>query len=149
MSTGMNLKNKISCQLTVDSYTKLDESRIRKLLQEEPWDSVADWKVEIGEDPFDKPAIWVWVILESSQRFEQRDKIRRRVLEIIAGSGETRWVYVQFRTKQEQEELDDLERQEALEADREVSAWASLRTCWSRQRIFSTWPIRIRLTRPT
>ena len=122
-------ENKISCQLTVDgytktvdSYTKLDDYRIKKLLQEEAWDSVAAWKVETGEDPFNEPAIWVWVILESSQRFEQRDKIRRRVLEIIADLGETRWVYVQFRTKHEQEELDDLERQEALEAAQEVSA---------------------------
>ena len=78
--------------------------------------------METGEDPFNEPAIWVWVILESSQRFEQRDKIRRRVLEIIADLGEMRWVYVQFRTKHEQEELDDLERQEALEAAQEVSA---------------------------
>lgn len=99
-----------------------DESRIRKLLQKQAWDLVADWKVETGDDPFDEPSIWVWVILESSQKFKQRDKIRRRVLETIADSGEPRWVYVHFRTKQEQEELDDLERQEELEEAQEVSA---------------------------
>ena len=104
------------------TFETSDESRIMTLLQKEAWDLVADWKVETGDDPFDDPAIWVWVILKRSQRFEQRNKIRRRVLETIANSGEPRWVYVLFRTKQEQEELDDLERQEELEEARGVSA---------------------------
>ena len=99
-----------------------EESRIRQLLQEQTWDSVAAWKVETGEDPFGDPAIWVRVILESSQEFEQRHKIHKWVRKEIAESGEQRWVYVQFRTKQEQADLDELERQEALEEDREESA---------------------------
>ena len=78
--------------------------------------------METGEDPFGDPAIRVWVILESSQEFEQRHKTRKRVRETIVGSGEQRWVYIRFRTKQEQAELDELERQEALEEDREESA---------------------------
>lgn len=101
-----------------------EESWIKELLQglqkREAWDSlVASWKVEVGEDHFDEPGIWVWVILECSQRFAQRSQIRKRVVEAVAESGEERWVYVQFRTKEEQAELDELERQEALE---EVSA---------------------------
>ena len=96
-----------------------DEDRIfgslQELQEEEKWGSVSTWKVEIGEDPFDEPSIWVWVILECSQKFEERDKIRRRVLEKIADSGEKRWVYVQFRTKQEQEELDKEEQEERQE----------------------------------
>ena len=99
-----------------------EESRITELLRKQTWDSVAAWKVETGEDPFGDPAIRVWVILESSQEFEQRHKTRKRVRETIVGSGEQRWVYVQFRTKQEQADLDELERQEALEEDREESA---------------------------
>ena len=46
--------------------------------------------------------------------------MRRRVLETIADSGELRWLYVLFRTKQEQEELDDLEHQEELEEAQEA-----------------------------
>lgn len=99
-----------------------EESRITELLREQTWDSVAAWKVETGEDPFGDPAIQVWVILESSQEFEQRHKTRKRVRETIVGSGEQRWVYIRFRTKQEQAELDELERQEALEEDQEESA---------------------------
>lgn len=99
-----------------------EESRITELLRKQTWDSVAAWKVETGEDPFGDPAIRVRVILESSQEFEQRHKTRKRVREAIAGSGEQRWVYIRFRTKQEQAELDELERQEALEEDREESA---------------------------
>ena len=102
-----------------------EESRITELLREQTWDSVAAWKVETGEDPFGDPAIRVRVILERSQKFEQRHKIHKWVREAIAKSGEQRWVYVQFRTKQEQadlDKLDELERQEALEEDREESA---------------------------
>ena len=99
-----------------------EESRITELLREQTWDSVAAWKVETGEDPFGEPAIWVRVILESSQEFKERHKIHKWVRETIAGSGEQRWVYVQFRTKQGQAELDELERQEALEEDREEAS---------------------------
>ena len=92
---------------------------LRELQQKEEWISVvADWKVETGDDPFDDPAIWVWVILENMQEFEQLDKIRRRVLDTIDKPEETRWVYVQFSTKEEEEEE---KRQEALEAAQEVS----------------------------
>lgn len=99
-----------------------EESQITELLREQTWDSVAAWKVETGEDPFGDPAIRVWVILERSREFKQRNEIRKRVRETIVGSGEQRWVYIRFRTRQEQEDLDKLERQEALEEDREESA---------------------------
>ena len=99
---------------------------LEQLQQEEAWDSVADWKVETGDDPFNDPAIWVWVILESMQEFEQlgfeqRDKIRRRVLDTIDKPDETRWVYVQFSTKEEElgdepdDEAEEEKRQEAQE----------------------------------
>lgn len=98
------------------------ESQLKGLLGE-PSHPVDTWEVNTGEDHFDDPAIWVLVILESSQDFEKRDEIHKRVRKAIADSGEQRWVYVQFRTKEEQEELNKLEqeeeevqeRQEALE----------------------------------
>ena len=40
----------------------------------------------------------------------------------ISQAGDDRWVYIRFRTKAEQDELDALERQEALENSREASA---------------------------
>ena len=96
-------------------------SEIRGWLQEqkEEWPAsvarcVADWRVETGEDHLDDPAVWVWVILEDSvwgcleddAKSDQRDEICQRVLTHVAASGEERWVYVFFRTKMEQEELD-------------------------------------------
>ena len=87
-----------------------EESRIRDLLGRQSL--VDDWIVETGDDYFGDPGIWVWVILKSSQKFEQREKIEQQVLETIAKSGEKRWVYVQFRTKEEQEELEREEQEE-------------------------------------
>ncbi|MCY3536821.1 MAG: hypothetical protein OXH24_03865 [Cyanobacteria bacterium MAG IRC3_bin_20] len=87
---------------------------LQELQQKEAWDCVADWKVKTEDDPFNDRAIWVWVVLENMQEFErpgfeQRDKIRRRVLDTIDKPDETRWVYIQFSTKEEKK------RQEAQE----------------------------------
>lgn len=102
---------------------------LQELQQKEAWDCVADWKVETGDDPFNDLAIWVWVVLENMQEFErpgfeQRDKIRRRVLDTIDKPDETRWVYVQFSTKEEEElgdEPDDEPEEEKRQEAQEVS----------------------------
>ena len=74
-----------------------EESQIKKLLGElrHPVDT---WEVKTGEDHFDDPAIWVRVVLESSQDLEERDKIHEHIRKAIADSGEQRWVYVDFYT---------------------------------------------------
>ena len=102
---------------------------LEQLQKNEAWDSVANWKVETGDDPFNDPAIWVWIILKSMQEFEElgferRDKIRRRVLDTIDKPDETRWVYIQFSTKEEEElgdEPDDEPEDEKRQEAREVS----------------------------
>ena len=108
--------------MTIQATALLEESKILALLREQGHPLVADWKVKVGEDSLDYPAVWVWVILEAFQEFEQRDAIRKQVRERIAQGGDDRWVYVRFRTKAEQDDLDALERQEALEDSREASA---------------------------
>ena len=45
--------------------------------------------------------------------FEQLDKIRRQVLDTIDKPDETRWVYVRFRTREEQEELNEEKQRQA------------------------------------
>lgn len=108
--------------MTSQPTVTLEESEILDLLQKQdrPWrDLVAEWKVETGEDSLDDPAIWVWVILKSiksnQEELEQLDKIDKQVIETIAESGEKRWVYVQFRTKDEQDELEREEQEEFQE----------------------------------
>ena len=93
------------------------ESKLKECLGD-PSPPVDTWEVKTGEDHFDDPAIWVRVILESSQDFEKRDEIHKRVRKAIADSGEQRWVYVEFRTPEDQKELAQL----AEEESREVSA---------------------------
>ncbi|MXW41464.1 MAG: hypothetical protein F4Z75_10080 [Synechococcus sp. SB0668_bin_15] len=106
--------------------TALLEDREILALLEQPsqrWAApVAGWTVETGEDSLDYPAIWVWVLLETIQEFEQRDAIRKQVRERIAQSGERRWVYVRFLTQVGQAELAELEREEALEQSQEAPA---------------------------
>ena len=86
--------------------------------QDQPWAApVANWKVETGEDSLDYPAIWVWVFLATNQQseletsqeeFDKLDAIRKQVCGRIAKSGDDRWVYVRFRTKAGQVELEEL-----------------------------------------
>ena len=108
--------------MTIRSTVLAEEAKILALLRERGHPLVADWKVKTGEDSLDYPAIWVWVILETFQEFAQRDAIRQQVREQITQAGDDRWVYVRFRTKAEQDDLDALERQEVLEEAREASA---------------------------
>lgn len=82
--------------MTVRPTTLLEDREILALLEQpgQQWAApVTGWKVETGEDSLDYPAIWVWVILETIQEFEQRDAIRKQVQGRIAQSGEGRWVY--------------------------------------------------------
>lgn len=131
----------------------VNESQIRELLEsnqkEQQWnDLVADWRVTVGEDSLDEPAIWVWVILEEeSQEFPQQDAIRRDVRKLILGRmanlGEDHWVYVRFTTKaeeaEEEEGLDDSDQQgdfdesrirERLLEDQQEQPWNDLVTDW-------------------
>ena len=108
--------------MTIRSTAPLEASKILALLQEQGHPLVADWKVKAGEDSLDDPAVRVWVVLEVFQEFAQRDAIRKQVRERIAQARDDRWVYVRFRTKAEQDDLEALERQEALEEAREASA---------------------------
>jgi len=97
--------------MTIRSTPLLEEAKILVLLwgRGKQWAApVADWKVKTGEDSLDYAAIWVWVILETFQEFEQRDAIRQQVRERIAQAGDDRWVYVRFRTKAGQDDLDAL-----------------------------------------
>lgn len=55
--------------------------------------------MKTGEDSLDYPDVWMWVILEAFQKFEQRDAIRKQVRERIVQVGDDRWVYVRFLTK--------------------------------------------------
>ena len=120
--------------MTIKPKVSLEESDILSLLQEQgqPWAMpVADWGVETGEDSLDYPSIWVQVLLDADQPFEletsqeeleKLNTIRKQVRGRIAKSGEERWVYVRFRTKAGQAELDALERQQALEESQEELA---------------------------
>ena len=79
--------------MTIQSTPLLEEAKILALLREQGHPSVADWKVKVGEDSFDYPAVWAWGILEAFQEFEQRDAIRKQVRERISHAGDDLWVY--------------------------------------------------------
>ena len=57
---------------------------------------VSSWRVEIGIDATDEPAVWVWAMLDEEEvdldtGKRLRDAVRRE-------TGDERWVYVRFRS---------------------------------------------------
>ena len=109
----------------------LEDKQILELLEQpdQQWAApVTGWTVESGEDSLDYPTIWVLVLLDADQledsqeQFDKLEMIRKQVRERIAESGDRRWVYVRFRTRAGQAELDELEREEALEQSQEAPA---------------------------
>ncbi|MYJ59246.1 MAG: hypothetical protein F4094_01950 [Synechococcus sp. SB0672_bin_6] len=97
----------------------------------------------MGEDSLEDPAVWVWVVLGKSQEFPQLDAIREHARKLIgdqiAALGEDHWVYVQFRTKAEEEGLDNEDQsdhfdgsriRELLLNDQQEQPWKDLVANW-------------------
>jgi hypothetical protein len=66
-----------------------------------------------GTDSEGEPANWIWVVLradapESVRSWENRQKIRSRVIDLLGDAGVTDWVYVRFRSADEKSLLDSI-----------------------------------------
>jgi len=78
------------------------------------WSSIKDllgcyWRVELkeGRDADGDPALWVWIALradapDSEWTVEKRERIRERVMEVIAENEFEDWVFVRFRKDAEE-----------------------------------------------
>ena len=83
----------------------------RSLDQAQISNRVDHYVVVTEEDSTGDPAIRIWVILkdaygESQELDSDSTRIERRIFAVLRESGVESWPYVHFRTKTEQEEMD-------------------------------------------
>lgn len=66
---------------------------------------VSSWRVEVGPDATDDPAVWVWAMLEHEDvDFGTRSQLRSMVREAVRNETDgTHWAYVRFRGASETE----------------------------------------------
>lgn len=62
--------------------------------------SVSSWRVEIGIDAMDDPAVWVWAMLnEEEVDLDTGERLRDIVRDAVRReTGDESWVYVRFRS---------------------------------------------------
>lgn len=64
---------------------------------------VSSWRVEIGIDAADEPAVWVWAMLDEEEvDLDTGERLRDIVRAAIRReTGDEGWVYVRFRSASE------------------------------------------------
>ena len=67
---------------------------------------VSSWRVEMGPDATDDPAVWVWAMLEHENvDFGTRSRLRKIVQNLVRQEiDDAPWVYVRFRGASEVEQ---------------------------------------------
>lgn len=83
---------------------KISEALIREV--QRGLDDVERLDFETDVDSTGQPALWVWVVLrqgapETAWSWDNRERIRTRVIETLKDKGVSDWVYVRFRRADE------------------------------------------------
>ena len=66
---------------------------------------VSSWRVEVGPDATEDPAVWVWAVLEHEEvDVGTRSRLRKIVRDLVRSETDSDdWVYVRFRGASEAE----------------------------------------------
>lgn len=97
---------------------ELEISDVENILGKEEWDPpFYSCRVESDIDSLGDPALWVWVIYDVDEvDLEAAHQAGRKIQSLISEAGDERWVYVRFRTREEDEwanQDDDEDEQES------------------------------------
>ncbi len=96
---------------------ELEISDVEDILNKEEWSPpFYSCRVESDIDSLGDPALWVWVVYDVNEvDLEAAHQAERKIQSLISEAGDERWVYVKFRTREEDAEAD--------EDNDEVIAW--------------------------
>ena len=98
-----------------------DARDIERALAEMGWIiPVPEWYVETGLNSQDKPAVYVWVILENvleqygGPSYQTREALREQIWERVMAhvTPPPHWVYIRFRSVEEQRQAETMEIEE-------------------------------------
>jgi len=96
---------------------QLEISDVEKIVGNEAWDPpVHAIRVESDIDSLGDPALCVWIVYDVDEvDLEAAHQAERKIQSLISEAGDERWVYVRFRTREEDADTD--------EENDEESAW--------------------------
>ena len=84
---------------------ELEISDVEDILSKEEWSPpFYSYRVESDIDSLGDPALWVWVVYDVDEvDLEAAHQAERKIQSLISEAGDERWVYVRFRTREEDE----------------------------------------------
>ena len=91
------------------SMNELETGKIQAMLESKHWDPpVYSWRVESDLDSLGDQALWVWVVYDVEEvDLDAAHQAERRIQSLISEAGDERWVYVRFRTREEDADTEE------------------------------------------
>jgi hypothetical protein len=88
---------------------ELEMSDVEQIVNNEAWNPpVHAIRVESDIDSLGDPALWVWIVYDVDEvDLEAAHQVERRIQNLISEAGDERWVYVKFRTREEDADTDE------------------------------------------
>jgi hypothetical protein len=88
---------------------ELEISDVERIVSNVEWDPPAHAiRVESDVDSLGDPALWVWVVYDVDEvDLEAAHQVERKIQSLISEAGDERWVYVKFRTREEDADTDE------------------------------------------
>jgi len=88
---------------------ELEISDVEDILNKEEWSPpFYSCRVESDIDSLGDPALWVWVVYDVTEvDLEAAHQAERKIQSLISEAGDERWVYVRFRTREEDADTDE------------------------------------------
>lgn len=95
--------------MSTRALKELEISNVEQIVNNEEWDPpFYSIRVESDIDSLGDPALWVWVVYDVNEvDLEAAHQAGRKIQSLISEAGDERWVYVRFRTREEDEWADE------------------------------------------
>ncbi|MFM1901559.1 MAG: hypothetical protein RLZZ216_2135 [Cyanobacteriota bacterium] len=95
--------------MSTRALKELEISDVEQIVNNEEWDPpFYSIRVESDIDSLGDPALWVWVVYDVNEvDLDAAHQAGRKIQSLISEAGDERWVYVRFRTREEDEWADE------------------------------------------
>jgi hypothetical protein len=91
------------------ALNELEISTIENIIKGEKWaPPFYAFRVESDIDSLGDQALWVWVVYDVEEvDLDAAHQAERKIQNLISDAGDERWVYVRFRTREEDADTDE------------------------------------------
>lgn len=94
--------------MPTSALNELEISTIEDIIKGEKWEPpFSAFRVESDIDSLGDQALWVWVVYDVEEvDLDSAHQAERKIQSLISEAGDERWVYVRFRTSEEDADPD-------------------------------------------